>query len=152
MKLNIANIAVMAIGLFTPAAAEATTYTPGQYQISSYVMSATGSTCFLPAKTYLSSIYTYPGPNKPGAVARDFLNGPKGYAVYLLNFPTTAPAGATSTSGPITETILPGGTPVTGTFSSDFTVTDSRSYVAKTTYVVGGCTSVVQEVGVWITK
>ena len=132
--------------------AQAATYTPGNYLISSYLVSASGSTCFIPAKTYLSSVYSYPGPNKPGATARQFLNGPSGNYVYLLKFPTRPAAGATSWSGTITETLLPGGTPETGTFSSSFTVTDSKSYVATTTYVVDGCTSMVQENGIWTAK
>jgi hypothetical protein len=74
----------------------------------------------------------------------------------LVNLPTTPPAGATTWSGKITETILPGGSPAKGTFSSSITQVDNKSYVSTTTYVLpagsGTCTSVVQEIGVWTAK
>lgn len=159
MSAKLARAFAVLVALAAPQAALATTYTPGNYLISSYYVSDKGSqgtTCIIPAGTYLTSIYSYPGPNKAGATSRVSLNGPTGNYVWLLNFPTTPPVGATTWSGNVTETILPGGQPVTVTFSSTFTMVDSKSYVATTTYVTpvagGTCTAVVQELGIWTAK
>ncbi|MEJ0047205.1 MAG: hypothetical protein WDN04_14645 [Rhodospirillales bacterium] len=152
-------LATALASLVAAGTAHAASLTVGTYGVSSYYISATGSgggTCTFPVGTYLSSEYTYPGPSKSGAVTRSFINSGAGEYVSLLSFPTTPPKGATTWSGSATTTFLPGGAPSTGTFTSKFTVTDSKSYVAKTTYVfpagTGSCTSIVQEVGIWTAK
>ncbi len=147
--------AVMALAV-SYGTALAANLSAGNYADSSYYVSATGAgggNCnTFPAGTYLSSEYVYPGPSKPGATVRTFINGTTGNFVVLLTLPVTPPKGATTWSGNVTSTFLPGGTPTTGTFSSTFAIVDSVSYVDVTTYVFpsngGTCTSVVQHVGI----
>jgi hypothetical protein len=159
MKLNDWRTVMVAAMIAVPHAGWATTYTPGNYLVTSYFVSNTGTqgvVCAVPAGTYLTSIYSYPGPGRAGATARQIFNGLGYNTILRLNFPVTPAAGATTWSGNVTETYLPGGVAVSVPFSSAFTVTDSLSYVATTTYVVpvtgGTCTAVVQETGVWTAK
>jgi hypothetical protein len=153
------TMAALFAWLVAAGAAQAATLTAGTYGVSSYYLSAVGAgggTCNFPQGTSLTSEYTYPGPAKAGAASRTFLNGATFQYVMLSSYPTTPPKGAKTWSGNITTTFLPGGTPNTGTFSSNFTVLDSSSYIDTTTYVYpvsgGTCTSVVQDVGIWTGK
>jgi hypothetical protein len=160
MLKTVQSLAVGLACLTAAGTASAANLTAGSYGVSSYYTSATGAgggTCdIFPKGTYLSSEYTYPGPNKPGATSRTFINGPSPQYVLLQTYPTTPPNGATSWSGSVTDTFLPGGTPTTGSFSTTYTVTDAKSYIDTTTYVFpsngGTCTSVVQHVGIWSGK
>ncbi len=136
-------------------AARAANLSKGTYGVSVYYVSATpagGGTCTIPAGTYLSAEYTYPGALKTGAVSRAYINSSGTQFILETTFPETPANGATSWSGSASSVFLPGGTAVTGTFSSTITVIDAKSFISKTTYVypsaTGSCTYVQQEVGI----
>ncbi len=156
MKKVTAFLAIAACHLGACGAARAADLSPGTYGVSSYFVSAQGAgggNCnFFPKGTSLFSEYTFPGYSKPGATVRTYINGLSVQYVVLDTYPVTPPKGATTWSGNITESFLPGGTSSTGTFSTNFTIVDSKSYVDNTTYIFpsngGTCTSVVQHVGI----